>query len=94
MTNDQPKQDRSAGLESSATPPGGIEKNEYGKTPLPGSIIVPCKNTECTAAVRSGFVFNTEEWIAGFLSKERECPACKSKAVYSRDDVEVVSSAK
>src|SRR5882762_9505951 len=38
---------------------------EYGPTPLLGSVKVPCKNKNCTAAVESGFVWNMEEWIAG-----------------------------
>jgi hypothetical protein len=69
------------------------EKSSYGENPLPGSVVVPCKKPDCLGTIESGFVFNTEEWIASFISKERECPVCKSKAVYSRDDVEVVPSA-
>jgi len=65
-------------------------KSDYGKDPLPGSVKVPCKTPGCRGAVESGFVYNTAEWIEGFISKEYECPVCKSKTVYSRDDVEFV----
>ena len=91
MTNeDKPKQDYSAGQNALATPGPDTEKSDYGKNPLPGSVIVPCKNEQCTGVVESGFVFNVEEWIAKFISKERECPICHSKAIYSRNDVEAV----
>lgn len=56
--------------------------------------MVPCKNQNCSGAVESGFVYNIEEWVAGFIAEERECPECKSKAVYTRDDVEVVPSSR
>jgi len=82
---DKPKQDYSAGLKALETP--ATEKTDYGKNPLPGSVKVPCKNKDCTAAIESGFVYNIAEWIEGFISKERTCPGCNSKAVYSRDDV-------
>ena len=60
------------------------------ETPIPGGVVVPCKSQNCSGAVESGFVYNTAEWVEGFISKERECPVCKLKAVYSRDDVVVV----
>jgi hypothetical protein len=78
-----------AGLKALSSPPPETEKNSYSGNPLPGSVVVPCKNQNCRSAIESGIVYNTEEWIAGFIAEERECPDCKSKAVYSRDDVEV-----
>jgi hypothetical protein len=87
---DKPKQDCSPSLKALATPGCNAEKSDYGKNPLPGSVIVPCKNEQCTGAVESGLVFNVEEWIDKFISMERECPFCHSTAIYSRDDVEVV----
>jgi hypothetical protein len=87
---DEPKQDCSKGLDAGATSGPDQEKsNDYGKNPLLRSVIVPCKNERCAGAVESGFVFNVEEWIAIFISMERECPICHSKAIYSRGDVEV-----
>jgi hypothetical protein len=92
MANDyKPKPDRSSGLDALRSAMPGIEKRDYGKNPLPGNVKVPCKNKDCAAAVESGFVYNVAEWIEGFISTERTCPACHSKAVYSRDDIVPVS---
>jgi hypothetical protein len=89
--DDKPKPDLEAGLKALTTPRTRAEQvtdsSDYGKTPMPGIVAVPCKNTKCTAAVESGFVWNMEEWIAGFLAKEYTCPACNSTARYSREDV-------
>jgi hypothetical protein len=63
--------------------------SEYGKSPMPGSVVVACKNEECDNTIQSGFVFNVEEWIERFIAKERTCSVCNLKAKYSRDDVEV-----
>jgi hypothetical protein len=62
-------------------------RSQYSGTPMPGSVRIPCKKKDCAAAIESGFVFNVEEWITGFLSKEYTCPACNSTALYSREDV-------
>jgi hypothetical protein len=88
MANEhKPKSDCSSGTEALRSAIPNAEKNEYGMNPSPGSIKVPCKNKDCTAAVESGFVYNMAEWIEEFVSNERTCPVCKAKAVYSRDDV-------
>ena len=77
-----------AGLKALATPKTTAQQktdsSEHGKIPMPGSVVVPCKNKNCNAAIESGFVYNTEEWIEKFIAKERTCPACGSAAVYSR----------
>ena len=59
--------------------------SDYGKAPLPGFVIIPCKN--CSAAFESGLVFNTAEWVEKFIAKERVCDHCHSKAMYSRADI-------
>jgi hypothetical protein len=91
---DKPKPDISEGVKALTTPTTKADNDsnlsEYGQSPAPGTVVVPCKTHNCSGAVESGFVYNVEEWIEGFISKERECPVCKSKAVYSRDDVVVV----
>lgn len=87
---DKPKLDYSSGLKAMRTVASGNGTSNYGKTPSPGFVLVPCKNEQCTGAVESGLVFNVEEWIVEFISEDRECSYCHLKAIYSRDDVEFV----
>jgi hypothetical protein len=78
---DKPNIERGLEALSNVKPP------EYGKSPLPGFVVVPCKNENCSAAFESGFVFNAAEWVEQFVARERVCDHCHRKAMYSRADV-------
>jgi len=88
------RRDIEAGAEALKRATTNTENNlsEYSGSPMPGSVMVPCKTENCNAAIESGFVYNMEEWIQGFVEKPRTCPACNSTHVYSRADVVPVPS--
>jgi len=48
---------------------------------LPGNIII---KLSCGHIVNKGFVFDLEEWAAGFQEQEIICPICEGKGRYSR----------
>jgi hypothetical protein len=51
---------------------------------LPGNVSV---KLSCDHVVSRGFVFDLEEWAAGFQEQEIICPICESKGLYSRKNL-------
>lgn len=62
-------------------------------TPVSGSVIVKCKNPDCSENSFTGdFVFNLEAWHEGFKDQKIECPTCKQKHEYTKSDLILIPS--
>ena len=89
--SDNPKPDTSAGLKalkSDSIPP------EYPKSEIPGFVVAPCKNKDCTSAIDFGFVIDTVTWIENFKPTQLTCPnpICKLQAQYFSSDLVPVTA--